>query len=566
MRRGAWSSLIVRRWPWSIAAAQQLGIGLAAAALAACIGDIGDRPGESSGGDGDIPGIETEGLVPASPRLRRLLTRQYVNSIRDLLGDDAALAADPPGDTALNGFDSIGAAQLALGDAAVQKYETSARGVAAAAMGDSAKLDELLGCTPTGPSDASCHGSFVENFGRLAWRRPLEAEEVSSYVSLAQAAASEYSDFYAGVEWAMAGLLQSPNFLYQVEVGVPIEGSTARKLDGYEVATRMSYFLVDSTPNEALLDAAASGQLDDAAGVLEAARDLLDLPVAREALASFYSEVFALRDLPTLTKDSALFPQFTPSLAQAMREESLHLLEDIVWEREADFRELLSADYTFVNDELAALYDLDPPGGAELVRVDVPADQKRAGFLSHASFLSLFAHVATTSPTLRGKFVRERLLCQSIPAPPNNVVVDLPSDTEAKTMKEKLAAHQEEPSCAGCHVLMDGIGLSFENFDPIGAYRTTENGVTIDATGSISGMGEFDGVKELGELLSAQPDVMACFVKNLYRHATGHVETEGEQPALDLMVAAFDASDHRLKEVLVEIVASEAFRFVGGEP
>jgi hypothetical protein len=548
---------------WSASAV--LGIGVIAASLVACIGNIGDRTDGKAGDDGDVPGIETKGLEPAPPKLRRLLGRQYINSVRDLLGDGAASAAEPPGDTAINGFDSIGAAQLALGDDAVQKYETSARGVAAAAMGDGAKLATLLGCEPSGPTDAACHESFVSRFGRLAWRRPLAAEETAPYVALAQAAATEYGDFYAGVEWAIAGLLQSPNFLYQVEVGELIEGSIARKLDGYEVATRMSFFLLDTTPPEALLDAAEAGQLDDDDGVREMARELIAQPAARAALASFYSEVFALRDLDTLTKDSTEFPQYTSTLALAMREETLHLIDDIVWERDTSFSELFSADYTFVNAELAALYGIDAPAGSEFTRVDLPVEQQRAGFLGHASFLSLFAHVATTSPTLRGKFVRERVLCQSIPAPPNDVEFDLPSDEEAKTMREKMAAHQENPSCAGCHVLMDGIGLSFENFDPIGVHRTTENDVDIDATGEIPGMGSFDGVKELSELLATQPEVAACVVRNLYRHATGHVETDGEKPALDLLVQAFAASDNRMQELLVELVASEGFRLVGVE-
>ncbi|MEJ7734866.1 MAG: DUF1592 domain-containing protein [Polyangiaceae bacterium] len=546
---------------------------LAAFTSTACIGSIGDSSEGSDGpngnnpsGGGPIPGVETEGLEPEPAHLRRLLSRQYANSIADLLGDAAALVAEPPSDTALNGFDSIAAAQLALGDDAVQKYETSAMAVAAAAMGDQANIDGYLGCSPTGAADVDCHRSFVKTFGRLAFRRTLLSEEVEAYTTVAQAAATEYDDFYAGVEWAIAGLIQSPNFLYQVEVGDAIDGiDHARRLSSLEVATRLSFFLLDTTPSADLLDAAEAGDLDDKAGIAEVARGLMDgNDAARAALNSFYSEVFGLRDLGAMVKDTAVYSQFTPALAEAMKQETLALIEDLVWERDTDFRELLSADYTFVNAELAQFYGMSPPEGDGFVKVDLPAEQGRAGLLGQASFLSLFSHISLTSPTLRGKFVRERLLCQSIPAPPNDVDFELPSDEEAKTMKQKLQMHQENPSCAGCHVLMDGIGLSMEHFDGVGAFREMDNGETLDVTGEIEA-GKFEGVAELGSLLAQQDQVAACFVRNFYRQATAHVETKGEAPAIEELVGNFDAGEYRVQDLLVALVASDAFRFVGVE-
>ena len=170
---------------------------------------------------------------------------------------------------------------------------------------------------------------------------------------------------------------------------------------------------------------------------------------ARMALSSFYSEVFGLRDLDAEVKDAELYPQFTPSLVAAMKQETLALVDDLVWERNSDFRELLSADYTFVNAELAQLYGLEPPAGEGFVKVDLPAAEGRAGLLGQASFLALFSHISLTSPTLRGKFVRERILCESIPAPPNDVEFELPSDAEAKTMREKLELHRRTRAAPG---------------------------------------------------------------------------------------------------------------------
>lgn len=531
-----------------------------ASALASCTGDIGEPPaGLLLSG----PGVDAS-FDPPAASLRRLLGRQYVNSIRDLLGDGAAIAADPPADSSLNGFDAIGSAQLAVNDAAVQQYEVSARGVAAAAIADQPRIDALLGCVPAGPTDAACHARLVENLGRLAWRRPLDQAEIDRYVSVAQGASAELGDFYAGAEYAIATLLQSPNFLYQVEIGEPDPGAGGlRRLTGFEIASRMSFFLLDSTPSAALLDAAAAGDLDDADGVRTAARLLLEKPEARVALGDYYSEVFKLRELDGLVKDGDVFPQFSPVLAQAMREETLRLIEDLVWEREADFLEILDAPYAFVNADLATLYGVDAPADGGFARVDLPEGEGRGGLLGQAAFLSVFAHATTTSPTLRGRFVRETILCQSIPAPPNNVVTDLPPDTEAKTMREKLAAHQVDPSCAGCHVLMDPIGFALENFDGIGAYRTTENGATIDPASGIEGIGEFASPVELGALLREQPEVAACVVRNIFRASTGHVETEGEEIAIEGLVQEFRSSGHRLQDLLVELVASDAFRIVG---
>lgn len=520
----------------------------------------GGSGGGGSGGSEPVPPFTAPG-----PTLRRLLGRHYVNSVRDILGDAAAAAADPPADSSLNGFDSVGAAQLAVSDAAISQYESSALAIATAAMGDMAKIDAYLGCTPQGITDVVCHKHFIANFGLLAWRRPLDAKELDRYGLIAHTAAGKYNDFYAGITYAIAGMLQSPYFIYQVETGKPIAGNAEglRHLTGYEIASRMSYFLIDTTPSPELLAAAAAGELDTADGVRNAAQALIAKPDARGALAAFYDELLRLRDLDGLAKDLTTYPQFSPTLAQAMREETLRLVEDVVWDLDTDVRDILDADHTFVNDELAAFYGMTPPGSTDFSKVPVAAGQKRGGILGHASFLSLLAHAQATSPTLRGKFIREMLLCQAIPAPPNDVDTTLPSDTEAKTMKEKLSQHQIDPSCSGCHKLMDNIGFGLENYDAVGAFRLQDNGVDIDAKTDVEGLGTFDGAGELGALLRNHPNVPECLVRNLLRASTGHLETDGEDPVIEGLSAGFASSGYRLQGLLVDLVASDAFRLVG---
>ncbi len=544
------------------------GAAVAAAALSACAtGTLGDPPGSGKTSGPEMPPVEPQGFKPPAPSLRRLLARQYRSSVRDLLGDAAAAAADPPADSSLNGFDAIGSAQLGVSDDAVTKYEDSARAVATAAMGDTARIATFLSCDPMAPADATaCRKDFAKTFGRLAFRRPLDPEEIDRYAGVAETASTELGDFNSGIEYAILAFLESPSFLYQVEIGgVDPARPTLRRLDGYELASRMSFFLVGSTPSPALLDAAEKGTLNDAAGARAAAKALLAKPEARAALDSFYGEFLRLRDLDSVVKDASAFPLFTPKLAQAMREETLHLIDDIVWDQNGDYRDVLDADYTFVNGDLAELYGLPKPAGdgSGFIKVQLPEEQKRGGLLGQASFLSLFSHAAISSPTLRGKFVRERLLCQAIPAPPANVNTVLPTDPNAKTAREKLSVHQTAPACKSCHQAMDLIGFGLENYDGIGAFRTTENGETIDPKTDAAGIGAFDGAKSLGTLLRDQQGVTSCMVRNIFRGATGHIDTPGEEPVLKELDQSFTDSGYHLQDLMVELVASDAFRLVG---
>jgi len=533
-----------------------------AALVAALATSCGSDP--PSGPPPDVEPPPPAGFEPPEPAMRRLLERQYRLSVRDLLGEDAALVAMPPEDSSINGFETIAASQLALNDTMVTQYELSARAVATVAMGNDARIDELLDCSPDGPSDEACHRSFVQRFGRLTFRRPLTEDESADYVQLAQRAATELSDFHAGVEFVILAMLQSPNFLFQIELGEQRDTNVSYGyLTGHEVATRMSFFLLDTTPADWLLDAAEAGDLDTASGVREVARELLREPDAHKAVQSFFSEYLGLRDVPSMTKDVAEFPSFSAALASSMQGETLRLLDYLVWQVDSDFGELLDADYTFVDARLAELYGMPQPDGGDWARMSLPPNQLRGGLLGHASILASQSHATITSPTHRGIFVLERLLCMSVPAPPADVVIELPPSSEAPTVRERLQVHMEEPSCAGCHAIFDPIGLSLENFDAIGAYRTKENGATIDAESEIPGFGAFAGAAELGSKLRASEDVMRCIVQNVFRHATGHVETDGEQSGIDAVTAGFEESGYRFQELLVELTASEAFRAVG---
>jgi hypothetical protein len=376
--------------------------------------------------------------------------------------------------------------------------------------------------------------------------------------------------------------LQAPSFLYLVEVGEPDPSDPSRRiLTGYETAARMSFFMLGTTPDDDLLDAAERGDLSSTEGIRAMASELVHRPEAVGALDAFYEERLRLRDLDSLVKVPAAFPALGipkteavsvgPYFADSARGETLAFIRDVVWARNADYRDLFTADYTFANAVTAFFY----VGGelpenisqiGELSRLEWPPEQERAGLLGQVSLLVLLARSDRTSPTLRGKFVRETFMCDVIPPPPPDVKFDLPPDAEAPTMRAKLLAHQTNPSCAGCHVFMDNVGFALEHFDGAGFYRTEENGVPIDATGEIDGLGSFDGARELGALLRDAPAVHACTVKQLFRHAAGHLETPGELVSLDAVTARFADGGYRLRDLLVEVVASDAFRFVQDPP
>lgn len=511
-------------------------------------------------------GAPEEPFSPAPGGLRRLLRHQYLGSIRYLLGDAAAVAAAPPEDYALHGFDAIGAAELALQSTAIEQLEESARAIAVAAISDRARLGGFVPCVlEPAPADA-CYEKVATDLGRLAWRRPLVAEEIAALVDIAvQARNWGADDFSTGLQYELMALLQAPDFLYVVEVGEPGDDPANRTLTANELAARMSFFLLGRTPDRELLDAAATGQLDAPEQVRAAAAAMLARAEARATLSTFYSELLMLRDLPGVMKSDELFPQFTPELAQAMQQETLRLIDDIVWQRDDDFRALFDADYTFVDSTLAAFYGLPAPAQPGFQPVPLAPEQGRAGLLGHAGLLARFAHPSQTSPTRRGLFVRTKLLCEGVAPPPPGVDTSLPPPDPdmPQTMKQKLVQHMEDPNCNSCHSTIDPLGFALEHYDAIGAFRQADLGLPIDATGNVADLGAFDGARELAALIATDERAAACVIKNFVRGALGHVETLGERPAFEDLEQVFADGGYRLQHLLVELTASPIFRSVG---
>ena len=501
--------------------------------------------------------------LPAAPpaTLHRLTATQYANTVRALFGDDIVVPTIEA-DIKLHGFTSIATGELTISPHALEQYEAAARELARQVVTEEARRTSVTGCaTP----EQACIAEFFARFGRRAWRRPLTAAELATITDIAAKAESLLGgDPWVGVEYGIAAVLQAPDFLYRIELGDADSHPTRRKLGGYEMASRLAFVLTETAPDDALLDAAAAGELDTADGVRRHALALLAQPRGRIALARFFGEYMNVERLAEAEKDPVLFPHMTDELRAGMRAEIEAMFTHVVFDEDGDYRRIFTTDQTFVNAELAALYGVEPPAPDEAVpaRRTLPADSHRIGLLGTAGLLALYADSAASSPTRRGRFVRQNLLCEDVPPPPPGVDTSF-GDNTGTTIREKLAIHRENPACAGCHALMDPIGLGFERFDAIGQVRTEEApGVPVDDSGDVDGV-PFAGVRGLGTMLAADPRVGPCFVTQLYRFATGHLEQPAERRGLDELAAQFAADGYRVRELVVRLVTSDAFRYVG---
>ncbi|NUP11837.1 MAG: DUF1592 domain-containing protein [Polyangiaceae bacterium] len=521
-----------------------------------CTGDIGD-PSETDDGDG--PGEQVASLE--APVLPRLTETQYRNALIHLFGKALPETPVQP-DTNPFLFTSIGATTDPLSELGVQQLEEAADAITHLVFDDPGRRAALVACEPSAPGDA-CVEEFLRTFGRRAFRRALSEDELARWVGVSVDLSG--GDAWTGVRTAVSGILQAPSFVYRIELGVPDAGDPTRlRFTGYEMASRLAFLLWDGPPDDALLDAAERGDLDDPEGIEEEAARLLDDPRARVAVQSFFEQYLDLGRLDGITKDPELYPDFTPSLADAMRTEAKLLVDDLVFRRDVDVRTLFSTRRTFVNDELAALYGIDAEGATPVafVPVELPSDGKRAGLLTLGAFLAMNAHEATTSPTLRGKYLRERVLCTEVPPPPPDVDTEIdPNPTEPKTLRERLEQHRENPACAGCHALIDPPGFLFENFDAVGAYRTEDSGYPIDATGNLDGV-ELDDARQLADVLASDERVGHCIVKQLFRHSQGRLDADGEEPALDSIHERFELSGFRFRDLVIALVSNDSFRFV----
>jgi hypothetical protein len=508
--------------------------------------------------------------------VRRLTHAQYDNTVRDLLGDYSRPAERFPPEDYVDGFKNQLTAQ-SMPPLLVETYSTSAERLALNAfrIGD---VNGLIPCKPASFGDAKCRDAFVRRFGLRAFRRPLTDDEVKRYTAVFAEQAKVRRRFLDGARVIVEAMLQSPNFLFHVE------GGPDGRFADYDIASRLSYLLWNTMPDDALFDAAAKGELRTAEGRDRAARRMLEnAPRGRQALDQFFEEWLRFDRVVNAVKQRGRYPAFTPELALAMAEETRTFLHHLVW-NDRNFMEALTADYSFLTSELAEVYAVPAPKD-QFDMVKFPSDTQRAGILGQGTFLASTAGPTDTSPTARGIFIRERLLCQHVPPPPPGVITTLPDplvDQKPKGRRQLMVEHVENPTCASCHRLMDPIGFGFEHFDAIGRWRPQEvipvpgrrgggggpgrgapPGVPlpIDAQGEIAGLpnSTFTGAKELGRILSESPTCQKCIVRQMFRYSYGRLETAVDEKTIDGLYAEFKDSGFKLKSLLIALVQSPEF-------
>jgi hypothetical protein len=511
---------------------------------------------------GDVPTVFE--LEPPAPRLARLTRLQYRNAVRDLFGPDVPPPSALEPDVAADGLVAVGATVASLSPRGVEQAIEAARGLARDLMSTPEKRARIYTCAPASADDAVCLGAVVDAWGPRLWRRPLLAEEREGLVAVGRAAGATLGTFEAGVEATLARLLQSPFFLYRVEVGEPdpeVEGG--RRLTSHELAARLAAFVWNSVPDDALRASADSGVLSTAEGLSAELDRMLASPKVHDAVRNFFAEWLDLYALDGLNKDPNIFRHYSADLGAAAREETLRLVEHLVFDLDADIRTLLTTRTTFVNRRLAAIYNVPATADEGFGRVELPADGPRSGFLGHVAFLAQNAHPTSTSATLRGIFVRERLLCQTMPPPPTNLNTAIPEPSEgARTLKERLLRHMEDDFCAGCHALTDPVGFGLENFDGLGRWRLEENDAQIDPAGELDGASFADSA-ELKRIISEHPSFPGCVTQTLFAYATGHTPGPSQWAQLDVLTAKFRARGHRILTLMRDVASSPGFRRVG---
>ncbi|GIX31279.1 MAG: hypothetical protein KatS3mg124_1751 [Porticoccaceae bacterium] len=514
-------------------------------------------------GCGERPEATAEPSPVGGPALiRRLTESQYRHTLADLFGPEAPVVARFERELRAHGLIAAGTSEAGISAFAMEQYDAAARALADYLLAPERRA-AYLPCTPRAEVafDADCAARFVARWGERLFRRPLTEAQVARYVDAARTAAATLGDFHEGLEYALVGLLIAPQFLLRIE---HVEPDPARpggyRLDPWSRAERLAFFLTDSTPDEALLAAAASGELDTPEGLARQVDRLMGLARFEDAVRAFFRDMLEFDRFADLAKDAQIYPAWTPEVALDAQEQTLR---DLVWHlvREGgDYRDLFVLGETHMTRALGVLYRQPVPPRQGFARIPLSHDGSRLGIQSHLSFLALHAHPGRSSPTLRGKAIREIFLCQEVPDPPPNVNFSLVQEGPGArpTARERLAAHNTEPACAGCHKVMDPVGLALENYDGAGIFRREENGAPIDASGFLDGTA-YEDAAGLARALRDHPETPRCLVEKLYRFAVGRDTVWGERAYLDWLVEAFARAGYRVPELMRTIALSEQF-------
>lgn len=522
------------------------------AALALCLACQGTI-GEPTGDDPNTPltpeQCEAIELEPGRVTIHRLNRAEYGNTVRALLFEDQDPSAELPLDDESGAGFLNDADTLSIGVLLVDKYDAASRTLAPRAVARAEFRDAYLPCD----EGRACAEEFVREFGLRAFRRPPTDVEVTRLADIIESGTS----FDDGVELAVRAMLLSPSFLFRAEPHSP----GIRELDSYEIASRLSYFLWQTMPDEELFDLAAMDALTDEATIRDQVGRMIDDPRFEGFFDGFLERWLRIYRLENYTPDEAYV--FDEDLRQAFFAETQAFVEHII-ATDAPITELLTADYTFVNERLAEHYGIEGVTGSELQRVTLT--EQRGGLLTHGSVLSVTSHPNRTSPVQRGKWILEEMLCAPPPDPPADVdaLLEEPEGADPLTVRERLAEHRRNPECAVCHDKMDPLGLAFEHYDPVGMWREQDNGHPVDATGELPDGTRFDGALELAEILAADEAYVGCVTEKLFAYSMGRSLQPQDYCIVQNVVDRAMAQGGSFRAIMEELVVDDVFRTVGG--
>lgn len=539
-----------------------------AVALLGCTGKIQDTPLQqgnaadaATAADGAAPAPTID--IPATTRFPRLTHGQWESTVRDLLKLDAA-----PGTSSMfspdatSGTFANNGTTLRVGQQLWSDYQSAAETLASRIARDNAALTRLLPANP--PADPRMRArAFIEHFGQRAYRRPLSPAEIDQHLTTLYDRGAMIlggDAFVSGIELVLRVMLQSPHFLYRVERSSAVrEGRIP--LDDFEIATRLSYALWNTMPDDELFAAASRGELTRQESLLVQARRLLADARAKSVLLGFHGQLYDWDHFADVRRDAMRFPQWRASLPASMLTEARMFVEDVVFTRRAGLRQLLSAEYTFANDDLARVYGLAGTFDGTFRRVDLDRTQRR-GMLTQVGFLASRAYSVDPDPIHRGVAVNLKVLCAGLPSPPPNVAA-LPAVPANSTNRQTVNAHTGPGTCgSGCHsTLINPMGFAFEHYDSVGAYRTTDRAQPVDSSGQYTLDGRLvmfrDGV-ELTELITGSTQAHECYARYWLEFLAGR-GPQTEDRTLIQLVGARSREDRPVLELVESILTSPTF-------
>jgi hypothetical protein len=492
--------------------------------------------------------------------VRRVTESQYRNIIRDTFGPGVQLNARFEPELREAGLQSVGNAQLSITTSGFEQYFSLAKSVAGQVVAEK-KRAELVGCAPADlkVKDDACTRSVIERYGKQLFRRPLTEAEIAGRLKIAADGTARVSNYYDGLQLALASLLVDPEFLFRVEEAEPDPANSGQnRLDGYTKASRISFLLWDSAPDAELLQTAVSGTIHQDTTLKAQVARMIASPKLKDGAKAFFTDMLQFEYFESLTKDGTTYPKYSQKVADSAREQTLLTLMDLLVEQNRDYRDIFTSNETFINRALAPVYKVPYLSRQEWARYTFPDDAERSGILTQITFLSLFSHPAASSPTKRGIKINEIFMCMPTPDPPADVDFSKVQALDKGTVRTRLLAHKENPGCAVCHQRSDPPGLALEHFDGIGQLRKLENGQLIDVSAEVNGS-KFNGAKGLAQMLRDDKRVPECLVQNVFAYGVGRKTSIKDEDYLINETKAFADDGYRFKDLLANIATSPGF-------